>query len=289
MRPVTDAELTAYRDSHRGWLADAGDWVMRNREYLIAGALVIIGGVAMASGVGAPLGMGLISAGLDVGIQRATTGQVSWAQAALAGGLGAVGGGAYAWAARFGKNGPAALRAAIGVNAGVNAAGNTATYGLMNWGKWSMQGFLGAVLGGLGSGAIGGIAGPAGGTIAKQLGAKATGPLANRAAFAINTAGGTGGYWVNAAITRDPNANAGWSLAAGLGNGAGGFWGSKTFSSPNMTTLSQISSFGPRTTSGVINLQGANTRALWGQAGVGTAVSGTESGVDTLVHAMGER
>ncbi len=50
----------------------------------------------VATGVGGPVGMMLISAGADTIIQKATTGEVNWGQVAVSGAFGAVGGGAGA-------------------------------------------------------------------------------------------------------------------------------------------------------------------------------------------------
>ncbi len=92
LRPVTDAELAAYAAANNGALAAAGDWVKDNWEYLAGGAMVIAGGVLVATGVGGPAGMMLISAGADTIIQKATTGGVNWGQVAISGAFGAFGG-----------------------------------------------------------------------------------------------------------------------------------------------------------------------------------------------------
>ena len=54
--------------------------------------MVIAGGVLIATGVGGPAGMMLISAGADTIIQKATTGGVNWGQVAISGAFGAFGG-----------------------------------------------------------------------------------------------------------------------------------------------------------------------------------------------------
>ena len=66
LRPVTDAELAAYRDQQRHrrrQLAGVGDWIKNNWEYVAGGAMVIAGGVLIATGVGGP-------AGHDAGLRR---------------------------------------------------------------------------------------------------------------------------------------------------------------------------------------------------------------------------
>ncbi len=94
LSPVTDEELKAYAASNDGAAAAVGDWVADNWEYVAGGAMVLAGGVLMATGVGGPAGMALLSAGADTIIQKATTGEVNWGQVALSGALGALGGGA---------------------------------------------------------------------------------------------------------------------------------------------------------------------------------------------------
>ncbi|WP_439691435.1 hypothetical protein ACRQ4B_10725 [Curtobacterium sp. SP.BCo] len=100
LAPITDAELEAYAAAEQGPLTRAaaatGDWFANNWEYVAGGAMVIAGGVLLATGVGGPLGMVLISAGADTIIRKATTGEVNWGQVAVSAAFGAVGGGAGA-------------------------------------------------------------------------------------------------------------------------------------------------------------------------------------------------
>jgi hypothetical protein len=97
LSPVTDAELKAYANSLQGPLTKAagavGHWFSENWEYVAGGAMVIAGGVLLATGVGGPVGGMLIAAGADTIIQKATTGEVNWGQVAVSGAFGAVGGG----------------------------------------------------------------------------------------------------------------------------------------------------------------------------------------------------
>ncbi len=92
LRPLTDGELKAYDGSSRGAMAAAGDWLGDNWEYLAGGAMVIAGGVLIATGVGGPVGMALIGAGADTIIQKATTGEVDWGRVAFTGVVGVVAG-----------------------------------------------------------------------------------------------------------------------------------------------------------------------------------------------------
>ena len=119
LRPVTDAELKAYAAAHQGALHAAGDWLHDNWEYVAGGAMVIAGGVLIATGVGGPAGMMLVCAGADTIIQKATTGHVNWGQVAVAGVAGGVGFGAGSLAARAGLSG---LRGAMAVGVAGGAA-----------------------------------------------------------------------------------------------------------------------------------------------------------------------
>ncbi|MHC2185606.1 hypothetical protein ACVLV4_001246 [Rathayibacter agropyri] len=44
---------------------------------------MLAGGFLMYTGIGGPIGLGLIGAGLDTIIQKATTGSVNWTQTVL--------------------------------------------------------------------------------------------------------------------------------------------------------------------------------------------------------------
>ncbi|GGF42677.1 hypothetical protein GCM10011519_15710 [Marmoricola endophyticus] len=146
LHPVTDAELRAYNSSNgiAGTVNAAGKWLKNNWEYVAGGAMVVAGGVLMATGVGGPAGMMLISAGADTIIQKATTGEVNWGQVAVSGALGAVPFGALAKGATAAKGalmatraGTAARTTLTAVRSGVKSAGErvlgkvTATGGRM--------------------------------------------------------------------------------------------------------------------------------------------------------------
>ena len=115
LRPVTDAELQAYRDSNNGTLRNAAsaatNWVKDNWEYIAAGALIVGGVLVMATGVGGPIGAAMIggallSAGASAGMQKAENGSVDWGRVAVDGAIGGVaglaGGGAGVAVARAG-------------------------------------------------------------------------------------------------------------------------------------------------------------------------------------------
>ncbi len=95
LRPVTDAELQAYRDANNGALAAAGDWLADNWEYVAGAAMVVAGGVLVATGVGGPAGLALIGMGADTIIQKATTGSVDWGSVAIGGAFSVIPGGGF--------------------------------------------------------------------------------------------------------------------------------------------------------------------------------------------------
>ncbi|MDI3241319.1 hypothetical protein QK292_07515 [Arthrobacter sp. AL08] len=106
LRPLTGEELKAYDGSSRGAFAAAGNWLGENWEYLAGGAMVIAGGVMIATGVGGPVGMMLVGAGADMIIQKATTGEVDPLQVGFSAVLGGFGGvGTAALASRAGPTG----------------------------------------------------------------------------------------------------------------------------------------------------------------------------------------
>jgi RHS repeat-associated protein len=166
LSPVTDAELQAYAAAHQGALHAAGDWMKDNWEYVAGGAMVVAGGVLIATGVGGPVGMMLVSAGADTIIQKATTGDVNWGQVAVAGAAGGIGFGAGSLAARAGLTGVRGLVA-------VGAAGGAAEGGFYGGGSYltgpgphTVDGLLthtavgtvsGAALGGAGGAAAHGL------------------------------------------------------------------------------------------------------------------------------------
>jgi RHS repeat-associated protein len=88
LRPATDEDLRAYRDANQGAFAAVGSWWNDNWEYVVAGA-AIVGGIAlMCTGVGGVAGLALLGAsgalmsgGISVASQKATTGRVDWREA----------------------------------------------------------------------------------------------------------------------------------------------------------------------------------------------------------------
>ncbi len=119
------------------------------------GGAAIVGGAALMFVPGGQLlGMGLISFGADVVIQKAMTGEVNWGEAALSGVIGVAGGGAGMVvgkvAAKIVTN-PVVRAAAInGVDGAVsNAAGYVTSPGPHTAGGFIKQGLIGVATGGI--------------------------------------------------------------------------------------------------------------------------------------------
>jgi RHS repeat-associated protein len=284
LHPLSDADLKAYAAAHQGALAVTGDWISHNWEYLAGGAMVVAGGVLMATGVGGPLGVALISAGVDTIIQKATTGSVNWGEVAISGALGAVGGGAASWASAASSAGLSALKTTVLVNGGAGALTSEGMYLFKNQDHLSWDGALGAGVGGFVGGAVGGAAGPAGGTIAKALGRSTTGLMSMGATTLLNVGGGAAGNLSNQLIA-NPGGGVDFGqvgLAGATGGGASILQtgiskiptvGPALLGSPKgINTLDQLSRFGPRTAQGVVNFSGTNTQALWKGVGAGVVV-----------------
>ncbi|MHA7145805.1 DUF6531 domain-containing protein [Arthrobacter sp. TmT3-37] len=123
LRPLTDDELKAYDGSTGGAIAAAGDWLGDNWEYVVGGAAIVGGAALLFVPGGQVVGAGLISFGADVVIQKATTGDVNWGQAAISGGLGMVGGGVGMAAGRMVSNPVARVAVANGVEGAISGAG----------------------------------------------------------------------------------------------------------------------------------------------------------------------
>jgi RHS repeat-associated protein len=173
LRPVTEAELQAYRDNNGigGLVHDVDHWVSNNWEYIAGGAMVIAGGVLIATGIGGPAGMMLIAAGADTVIQKATTGQVNWGEVAVSGVLGGVGGAGIA--AKAGLTGLKATLVAGAASGGISGAG-TGAYGYMSGpSPHTVGGFITASAKGAGMGIATGGAGAAAGHGLSALGSKA--------------------------------------------------------------------------------------------------------------------
>jgi hypothetical protein len=234
--------------------------------------MVIAGGVLMATGVGGPAGMALISAGADTILQKATTGSVNWGQVAVSGVIGGVGGGLAGLAAKASKGGLAALRARIGVYGSIGAMSSEATYVTQNWNNLSWRGALGAGAGGFVSGAFSGGRGPGGGSLANAVGRDAKSLAARGFTAGLGFVGGFSGSVTNNVVSGNP---INWTGAVVSGSiGAGTSQIPKIVNAPSGTssTLQQVSQFGPRF-SNLASFGDKGTQALYAGAAQSSAQS----------------
>jgi RHS repeat-associated protein len=156
LQPMTDAEAQQMAEAEdKPWYEDAWDWVVDNGDELAAGALAVGAAALIVTGVGAPIGAGiLIGMGVSGGLQLATTGEVDARQlwiSGLAGGLsGGVGAGAGALTA--GSSAAVRLTAQAGAgaiaDAGFSATSQYLTTGQIDPGRVLVDGTIGAVAGG---------------------------------------------------------------------------------------------------------------------------------------------
>ena len=213
LKPVTDpAILAQFGQEHTTWLGE-------NWEYVAGGAMVVAGGALMATGVGGPVGMMLVSAGADTIFQKATTGDVDWRVVAVFGALGAVGGGAV-WSG-------------VSLGAGFSVASQMFLTGQVDWAQVNRDAAVGGVTGGVGQG----LAAPlAAGTKALNIpGLKTAGGLVGQAGKVLSGTGAratvssgvasAAGNTLDYALDGDVRHTAdGYAQSAGIGmlTGAGG-------------------------------------------------------------------
>ncbi|GAA1496879.1 DUF6531 domain-containing protein [Paeniglutamicibacter kerguelensis] len=288
---VSEADMQAYRDGNNGALATAGDWMADNWEYFAGGAMVVGGGILMATGVGGPLGMALIAGGADVILQKATTGKVNWAQAAGSTVLGAVGGAAplLLKATRVGgmaaqaslRVAPTAnlvksLAANMGVNGGVGAVTSVGSHVLgqtIGGEKISARGVIASSIGGFVGGSIGGLAGPAGGSIAEHLGKPVSSLAAKTSTSLVGAAGNISGV---ASTNLVAGESTGWgdlAFAGVTGAGVPFIPMPDRITQSNFDALRRIPLQQPRTLGGTfVRFEQHNTTALWGSAAAGAGI-----------------
>ena len=303
LRPATDADLDAYADANQGAFAAAGEWIGDNWEYLVAGGMVIGGGILMATGVGGPLGLALVSGGLDVGLQKLTTGEVNWAQAAGATVTGAVGGAAWAAgrhafrAASSAKRVAGAMTVSASANGAVGGVAGAGTYLVKNGFTWNASEFAGSVGSGAVASAVGGLAKPMSGSLkqaarlslaegsqslATRVGQDLVGTTSRFWPTALGAGGGVSGTYIGDRVSGEETT---WG---GLGWGAAtGSIGTLLPGGPvNTTSLQQFARFNPSTLNGTFS--GVQATRLWssafGGAGVGLGLDGAR---EVMTRAMG--
>jgi hypothetical protein len=247
----------------------------------------------MATGFGGPLGMMLISGGADVIYQKATTGTVNWAEAGamtVMGGVGA-GMGTLLKGARFGGQATQfvaervaptgqvvkSLATNMAVNGGISSGTSAAVYAGTSRIKGEQvtgRGLLAASVGGFVSGSLGGLSGPAGGTIAETLGRPVGGIVAKGASSLIGSASAVGGTGVTSMI--DGHDMTWKDLAFSTVSGGASVHlpaAHPRFEQTNMEALRKMPYTQPRTAGGLFSTQ-QNSVALWGSATSGATVGG---------------
>lgn len=138
LRPVSDAELRAYRDGNNGAFSGAATFAAEmfrveweNKELILAG-LAVVGGIAlMCTGVGGPVGLALlagagalVSGGISVASQKIEDGSVDWGRVGIDAAVGAVSGAAGAGVgAAFAKRGSTIMARTVGAAASGAAEG----------------------------------------------------------------------------------------------------------------------------------------------------------------------
>jgi RHS repeat-associated protein len=164
LRPVTDQELRDIRDrmGHNAFQRGA-DFVEDNIDYIAAGALIVGGIAVMATGVGGPIGAAMIggallSAGGSAGIQKVTTGRVSYREVAVAGIIGAGAGGLGYGAGALVSGGSKMAAFGRGALAGgvESVAGGAANRGIHGQNAFDPAGMRNDLLLGGGIGGVGG-------------------------------------------------------------------------------------------------------------------------------------
>jgi len=139
------------------------NFLSRNKDWIIAGALIVGGIAVMATGVGGPLGAAMIggallSAGASAGIQKVTTGSVDYTEVAIAGLIGGAAGGLGYGAGALVSGGSKAAALGRGALAGgvESFAGGAANRGIHGRNPFDPAGMGQDLLLGGGIGAVGG-------------------------------------------------------------------------------------------------------------------------------------
>ncbi|HMG42506.1 MAG TPA: RHS repeat-associated core domain-containing protein, partial [Acidimicrobiales bacterium] len=128
LHPMSEADLAAYREAAadnglfdhvaNAWDATTG-WVADNWEYIAAGAMIVVGGALLFTGVGTVLGGALLAGGISAGSQRLMNGEVNWGQVGIDMVIGGATAGAGSWASGF-SSAAWSTTARVGFHMGVN-------------------------------------------------------------------------------------------------------------------------------------------------------------------------
>ncbi len=200
LRPVTDAELAAYRDAHTGTI---GSWLTDHWGEIATVGLVVVGSALVLTGAGTAAGVGiLVGVGSSTLAQYATTGEVDWGKVAVSGVVGMVAGGVggavglhssvLSASGQLAARGHTVIGGLTPYVAGGSASGFTS--GVLNetadWrrgGSFDVDVVAAETLAGGFFGALGGAA-----PVADEL---LTGTVSNQARNLERVAGAAGGIW----------------------------------------------------------------------------------------------
>ncbi|MGH8907050.1 MAG: RHS repeat-associated core domain-containing protein, partial [Egibacteraceae bacterium] len=207
LRPLTDAELAAYRDAHSGTIAS---WLHDHSGEIATTGLVIAGTGLVLTGAGTAVGIGILAGvGSSAVIQHLTTGEVDWGQVAMSGFIGMVTGGTGAAVSNYSP--------VVSAGRQLASSGYPVIGGLTRYiGGGAAGGFTGGTLGEIADVAQGGnfdVATVAGETIAGgafgalggsvAVGQKLFTGVVTDEAHTFNTITGiTGGFWTETAKAR---------------------------------------------------------------------------------------
>ncbi len=156
LQPMSDADARQMREAQdEPWYEQAWDWAGDHGDEIGAG-LLAAGAVAMiATGVGAPIGAGiLLGMAVSGGVQLATSGEVDARQLWISGLAGGISGGAGAGAGVLTAGASTAVRVGAQVAAGavtesgISAGSQYLTAGRVDGGRVLVDGTIGAVAGG---------------------------------------------------------------------------------------------------------------------------------------------
>lgn len=282
LRPATDADLEAYVQRH------GSHW-----EYLVAAGLVLVAVAAMfvpglnVIVVGAIVGA-TTSAAFSIVTQKVSTGDVDWGKVGVDALVGAVVGAATGGAGLLGKavTKGGGLLFAGGFNGVIGMGSNAFSY-LSNHG-WKIEDgreFSATIVSGGFVGFFSALGGPAGGSVAKNFGYKASGLFGKWAGVGISSVTSAAGSFLDDALAgREFNpVDAAWDAAFGGLSTAipvEKIPGLGDLTTPHGTnTLPSANLFLPNSWKGLFNFQGKNTVALWSGAATGELLS---RGVDAF-------
>ena len=285
LKPITDTQIINKYNAQasQSLLSQTGNWITNNWEYLAAGAAVIGGVALMATGVGGPAGIALMaaggasfSAGTTIATQKFFNNNVNWSQVGVDAVFGAVTGAVGGVGIQITKKISLQTGKAIAANVLVNGGVGSLSSGITNVAKNGLndpKGLLGSMTGGFISGGIGGLAGPTGGTLAKQYGVLKAGTYATL----LDIGGGFIGQSTDDLIT-DGKINILNSTVAAGTNGATSLTGSfisGKYSGFEMNGVHTINNMGvahPRTLHGLFNFEAKNTQMLWKSSLTGAGI-----------------